>query len=119
MPRMPGHTHPPPHPPDAEGGFLQRGWTPFDFQRQVWAAMSEGRSGLLHATTDAGKTYAVALSALARAAARGVPLANAPSAPPLTLLWLTPLRARAADSQRALALPLVELAPGWTLGLRS
>ena len=36
-----------------------RGHEPFDFQRAVWQAMAESRSGLLHATTGAGKTYAV------------------------------------------------------------
>jgi ATP-dependent Lhr-like helicase len=43
-----------------------QGWRPFDFQREVWAAMTQGRSGLLHATTGSGKTYAVWLGAIAR-----------------------------------------------------
>ena len=43
----------------AEAWFAQRGWKPFAFQRDVWAAMLDGRSGLLHATTGSGKTYAV------------------------------------------------------------
>ena len=43
----------------AEEWFASRGWTPFAFQREVWQAIAEGRSGLLHATTGAGKTYAV------------------------------------------------------------
>ena len=109
----------PVQPPEPDDWFHRRGWTAFDFQRRVWAAMAQGRSGLLHATTGAGKTYAVALGALLRAARRGVPIEVGRAAPPLTLLWLTPMRALAADSQRALALPLAELAPGWTLGLRS
>ncbi|MDH4392523.1 MAG: ligase-associated DNA damage response DEXH box helicase [Aquabacterium sp.] len=104
--------------PPAEDWFARRGWQPFDFQRQVWAAMAAGSGGLLHATTGAGKTYAVALGALARAAALGVPATGKP-APPLGVLWITPMRALAADSQRALAAPLADLAPAWTLGLRS
>ena len=80
--------------------------------------MAAGRGGLLHATTGAGKTYAVALGALARAAALGVP-ATGKSAPPVGMLWITPMRALAADTQRALAAPLTDLAPAWTLGLRS
>ena len=36
--------------------------------------MAAGESGLLHATTGSGKTYAVWFGALARAAALGVPL---------------------------------------------
>ena len=46
-----------------------RGWSPFDFQRAVWRAMQAGESGLLHATTGAGKTYAVWLGALMAAMA--------------------------------------------------
>ena len=60
----------------------------------------------------------MALGALARASALGVP-SVAKTAPPLGVLWITPMRALAADSQRALAAPLADLAPAWTLGLRS
>ncbi|GCL64283.1 ligase-associated DNA damage response DEXH box helicase [Pseudaquabacterium pictum] len=105
-------------PTAADAWFQRRGWQPFDFQRQVWAAMAAGRGGLLHATTGAGKTYAVALGALARAAALGVPFTGK-TAPPAGILWITPMRALAADSQRALSAPLADLAPAWTLGLRS
>ncbi len=104
--------------PDNDAWFARRGWAPFDFQRQVWSAMAGGHGGLLHATTGAGKTYAVALGALARAAALGVPN-DGRAAPPLGVLWITPMRALAADTQRTLALPLADLAPAWTLGLRS
>ena len=40
---------------DAEAWFAAQGWQPFAFQREVWAHMLAGRSGLLHATTGAGK----------------------------------------------------------------
>jgi ATP-dependent Lhr-like helicase len=116
-------------PPDALQWFADQGWTPFPFQREVWAALAEGRSGLLHATTGAGKTYAVWLGALARAAVLGDrppanPTATAATAataaaPPLGVLWITPMRALAADTLRALARPLPRLAPHWTLGART
>ena len=48
--------------------FAERGWRPFEFQRAVWDAMARGESGLLHANTGSGKTYAVWGGALARAA---------------------------------------------------
>ena len=105
--------------------FKQRGWKPFTFQREVWAAMAAGRSGLLHASTGSGKTYAVGFGALARAAALRVPVtrlgpqAPGPHAPPLGVLWLTPMRALAADTLRALQLPLTELGTHWTLGMRT
>jgi ATP-dependent Lhr-like helicase len=98
--------------------FAQRGWVPFPFQREVWAAMADGRSGLLHASTGSGKTYAVWFGALARAAAIGVPLDGAHPAP-LGVLWLTPMRALAADTTRALQAPLTDLDARWTLGART
>ncbi|WP_312934794.1 hypothetical protein, partial [Pseudomonas sp.] len=54
-----------PSPSDpASSWFATRGWRPFAFQRRVWAAVGRGESGLLHASTGAGKTYAVWLAAL-------------------------------------------------------
>jgi len=93
----------------AETWFAARGWAPFAFQREVWAAMAQGDSGLLHATTGSGKTYAVWMGALARAQ-QGLGL---------QVLWLTPMRALAADTTRALQLPLPELAPAWSVGMRT
>jgi len=93
----------------AEAWFASRGWAPFPFQREVWRAMVAGESGLLHATTGSGKTYAVWIGALQRATAhRG-----------LQVLWITPMRALAADTTRALALPLPELLPDATVGQRT
>lgn len=104
----------------APGAWFERhGWKPFPFQREVWSAMAAGRSGLLHATTGAGKTYAVWFGALARAAALGVATDDARQAPPLGVLWLTPMRALAADTTRSLTLPLAEEAPAWTIGQRT
>jgi len=97
----------------ATAWFARRGWQPFGFQREVWAAMEAGESGLLHANTGAGKTYAVGFGAIGR-------IPESPRATPaLSLLWITPMRALAADSLRALQSPLAELRPSATLGLRS
>jgi ATP-dependent helicase Lhr and Lhr-like helicase len=93
----------------AEAWFAARGWRPFDFQREVWAALAEGASGLLHANTGSGKTYAVWMGALARLR----------EGAGLQVLWLTPMRALAADTTRALALPLPELAPWATVSQRT
>jgi len=91
--------------------FAARGWQPFAFQREVWAAMQQGRSGLLHATTGSGKTLAVWIGALLRA--RAQPAAG------LQVTWITPMRALAADTTRALAEPLGGLAPMWRVGQRT
>ncbi len=95
-----------------EAWFAGLGWAPFAFQREVWSAMAEGDSGLLHATTGSGKTYAVWMGALLR----GQPAAPAAG---LQVLWLTPMRALAADTTRALQRPLAELQPAWSVGQRT
>ncbi len=116
--------------------FAAQGWKPFSFQREVWKALAAGQSGLLHATTGAGKTYAVWLGALmafmapASAATRLASPARKPVAAALTVLWITPMRALAADTLRALqqaldVLHAVQHDDGspvfnqWSLGARS
>ncbi len=135
----------------AANWLASRDWKPFKFQREVWAALAAGRSGLLHATTGSGKTYAVWLGALqafgadakvapatiaAKNAAPGADEATGSGAdepversarkrarpdtsPPLTVLWVTPMRALAADTTRALMEPLAALQPHWSAGSRS
>ncbi len=105
-----------PSKPDVEQWLRSRGWQPFDFQREVWRAVAEGRSGMLHATTGSGKTYAVWLGMLAQLLARHPP---ARGAEPLRVIWLTPMRSLAADTTRALTEPLRALAPEWTIGQRT
>src|SRR5690606_29396423 len=41
------------------------------------------------------------------------------AAAPLTVIWITPMRALAADTLRALKEPLDEMAPHWSAGARS
>ncbi|MBC7603409.1 MAG: DEAD/DEAH box helicase, partial [Ramlibacter sp.] len=93
-----------------------RDWQAFDFQREVWQAISQGRSGMLHATTGSGKTYAVWLGMLGKLLDDHPPSRGAE---PLRAIWLTPMRALAADTTRALAEPLRALAPEWTIGQRT
>jgi len=108
----------------ASAWFALRQWKPFPFQKEVWSAVKSGESGLLHATTGAGKTYAVWFAALNRFAK--IPAASAPTArprkpamAPLTVLWITPMRALAADTARALQAPLDDLQIHWNVGLRT
>jgi ATP-dependent Lhr-like helicase len=107
----------------AKQWFTARGWKPFAFQKQMWTAVRNGQSGLLHASTGAGKTYALWLGALQRFA-RASPSVDKPSkrkpvAEPLTVLWITPMRALAADTARALEAPLHDLRIPWSIGLRT
>ncbi|MBF8700390.1 ligase-associated DNA damage response DEXH box helicase [Pseudomonas putida] len=99
----------------AKAWFAKRGWKPFAFQRRVWAAVERGESGLLHASTGAGKTYAIWLAALRAFKAQ----AQGRHASPLQVVWVTPMRALAADTARALQLPLDDLGLPWSVGVRS
>ena len=97
--------------------FAVRDWKIFPFQKAVWKAALRGESGLLHATTGSGKTYAVWFAALQRAqrleAKRKRRIAG------IKVLWITPMRALAADTVRALQAPAADLMPGWTIGART
>lgn len=105
----------------AKQWFATQGWKPFAFQKEVWAEVKAGQSGLLHASTGAGKTYALWFAALNRFAITRPPATGKrkPPAEPLTVLWITPMRALAADSARALQAPLEALQIPWSVGLRT
>ncbi len=94
--------------------FAAQGFTPFPFQEEVWAAYAAGDSGLVHAPTGMGKTYAAALGPIALG-----PRGSELHPPPLTLLWLTPLRALASDTGLALAKAARALNPHWTVDVRT
>ncbi|MFZ6647066.1 ligase-associated DNA damage response DEXH box helicase [Undibacterium sp. TJN25] len=96
--------------------FAARGWKIFSFQRQVWKAAAGGQSGMLHASTGSGKTYAVWFAALLRAMDRKAAKRQKAG---LRVLWITPMRALAADTLRALQEPLAELLPGWSISART
>ena len=77
-----------------EQWFASRGWSPFAFQRDVWQAYANGESGLIHAATGTGKTYAAwmgpVLEALAEHSAPRTLRRRADGAP-LRVPWITPL----------------------------
>ena len=83
----------------AQAWFEERGWKPFAFQRAVWKHNREGRQGLIHAATGTGKTYAAWFAALQ----------GAPPGDQLRVLWITPLRALAADTLASLRQPVADL----------
>lgn len=111
-----------------ERWFRERGWTPFGFQREVWSAYLAGESGLIHAATGTGKTLSAWMGPLLEwMEEHPLPPGGAPprkrvrraDAPPLRVLWITPLRALAGDTAEALAAPLEGLGLPWTLETRT
>ena len=102
----------------ADDWFTSRGWTPFPFQRDAWAAYLAGRDGLVHASTGTGKTYAAWFGPLLEWLAENPTWAKKP-APPLRVLWITPLRALAADTVGALETAVAGLGLPWTVQTRT
>jgi ATP-dependent helicase Lhr and Lhr-like helicase len=100
--------------------FANEGWQPFEFQEEVWNAYLAGESGLIHAATGTGKTYAALMGPILEwISSYGAPaLPRRPTAP-LTLLWITPLRALAADTEDALRAPIEDLGLPWTVESRT
>jgi ATP-dependent helicase Lhr and Lhr-like helicase len=105
--------------------FAARGWQPFAFQREVWEAYLHGESGLIHAATGTGKTYAAWLGPLlewiadCRLQIAEPVVAKKQSTIGLRVLWITPLRALAADTAAALRAPIDDLGLPWTLETRT
>ena len=110
-------------PPDALAKWFEsNGWEPFAFQLDVWRAYASGASGLIHAATGTGKTYAAWIGPVrswlaANAGARTQRKRN--SNAPLQVLWITPLRALAADTEQALRAPIDALGIPWTIESRT
>ncbi|MDB4508304.1 ligase-associated DNA damage response DEXH box helicase [Akkermansiaceae bacterium] len=92
--------------------FKNRGWRPFPFQKETWKAYRDGKSGLLHAPTGLGKTLAVWLGPVAEA----IETKNTKGC---RVLWITPLRALALDTQKSLQEPLIDLDLDVEIGMRT
>lgn len=106
--------------------FQTNGWTPFEFQRATWRAYAAGKSGLVHAPTGVGKTYAVWLGPVIEyldTAHERMPRApqklRRANTEPLRVLWITPLKALAADTAAALRVPIDALKLPWSIESRT
>ncbi|WP_241688437.1 DEAD/DEAH box helicase [Pseudoxanthomonas composti] len=102
--------------------FKARGWKALPFQREVWTHYLEGRSGLLHTPTGSGKTLAAfggpLLEAVRARRASATPLKKN-RVRPLQVLWITPLKALAADTTRALSEAIAGVGLDWQVGQRT
>lgn len=120
--------------------FASRSWSPFPFQQAAWNAYLAGSSGLINAPTGLGKTWAAWLGPViealqeheSRPTGSVLPsLSPGPRLPrsragrehllgePLRVLWITPLRALAADTAESLLEPVRELGMNWTVQMRT
>ena len=104
--------------------FAANGWRAFDFQREVWEAYLRGESGMVHSATGSGKTLAVALGPMAEWMEENTPSPlgegrGEGKPPPLRILWITPMRALAADTALSIQRAVEGLGVPWTVGLRT
>ena len=97
----------------------QQGRNPFLFQVQAWRAIQRGESGLVNAPTGCGKTFSVFLGAVIAFINKHPNDYQQRKANGLQLLWVTPLRALAADLARAMEEALQELGIPWRVGIRN
>ena len=102
--------------------FAEQGWTPAPFQRAAWKHYLADRDGLLVTPTGSGKTLAAFGGPLLQAL-RDPPSPRAKrgqaAAPRTRVLWITPLRALANDTTRALRTPIEALGLPWTVAMRT
>lgn len=114
-----------PHPIIA-AWFAANGWRPFDYQIEAWRAYAQGHDLLIHAPTGTGKTLAAWLAPLGdalgdrregQAPARSRPRRG--DADPVSVLWITPMRALATDTAKSLEEPLAALGLRWTVEKRT
>ena len=104
---------------EAEQYFHSRKWKPFPFQKDAWKRYAEGKSGLVHAPTGTGKTYAVWTPALLEWMSEQKGKEMPKRAPHLRVLWLTPLRALVEDTTRTLEELTEGLGLPWTIQSRT
>lgn len=101
--------------------FESIGWKPFRFQRTTWRAYLNGHSGLIHSATGTGKTLAVWMGPILKWLKENPETSrwNPKRPPPVKVLWITPLRALAADTEQSLRDPIENLGIPWRLESRT
>jgi len=101
--------------------FHARGWAPFEFQRKAWDAYLAGKSGLIHAPTGIGKTYAAWFGTLMEwmADAHQYSGERPEVCTPLRTLWITPLRALTTDTVAAILRVVEDFELPWSIECRT
>jgi ATP-dependent Lhr-like helicase len=75
--------------------FQSMGWKASSFQLESWNAQEQGKHGLINAPTGSGKTYAALLPTISRHRNSKKKIKG------LRLLWITPIRALAAEIEKS------------------
>ena len=96
-----------------EQWFKSQNWEVQAFQKHCWKAYSQGKSGMLHAPTGSGKTYAL-WGGIVEEISRSKILPKG-----LHALWITPLRALGVEIQNATQKMISDINPELQVGLRT
>lgn len=105
--------------------FASLGREPFEFQLEVWERFARRESGLIHSATGSGKTLAGFLGPVVQWLDQNpdhLPQSGVlkrSETEPITVLWVTPLRALSADSLESLNYPIEGLGLPWSAELRT
>jgi ATP-dependent Lhr-like helicase len=92
---------------------------PFDWQIEAWRLALAGDSGLIHAPTGTGKTWAALGGALAGGLAAAAREGHSSEARGPRLVWITPLRALAGDTRRAIQEAATAIGLDWRVLVRN
>lgn len=97
----------------------EKGFQPFDYQKQTWSHIINGKSGLVNAPTGTGKTFSVFLGCIIHFINQNPENYQSKTKNGLRLIWITPLRALAKDIGRAMEEVIGELGMQWKVGIRN
>ncbi len=95
--------------------FQSKGWRPHTFQEEIWQACLHNESGLLNAPTGSGKTYALWMAFVSKKFLNS----GFKTSDGLQIIWITPLRALAADIKKALDRVVADLKISCTVAIRT
>ncbi|GLB48372.1 ligase-associated DNA damage response DEXH box helicase [Neptunitalea lumnitzerae] len=98
--------------------FQQQGWQPFPFQEKTWKSVAKGKNGLLNAPTGSGKTYALWIGFVLKYLQQHPEVFTKPEKG-LKVIWVTPLRALAAEIQQTTQRFCNAMEIPFTVGLRT
>jgi ATP-dependent helicase Lhr and Lhr-like helicase len=102
-----------------EKWFTEKGQQPFEWQRNVWKVMADGKSGLVNAPTGSGKTLALFMPSLIRWIEEYPDSYKDRENNGLQLMWITPLRALAKDIEQAMQEVVADLDIKWNVQRRT
>jgi ATP-dependent helicase Lhr and Lhr-like helicase len=101
-----------------EAWFHSQGWTPMAFQKETWAHVIDGKSGLVNAPTGSGKTYSLFIGILLDFIIKN-PDHKSKSHHGLQLIWVSPIRALAKEIQMSCQRAAEALGVSWQIEIRT